>query len=48
MPSVRSRLNVKRITRKNRVMHVMQYSLHVRNVEGRVNLEPRIVVLVVE
>ena len=41
MPSIR-------ITRNNRVTHVMQYSLHVRNVEIRVNLDLWILVLVVE
>ena len=40
--------DVKRITRNNRVTHVIQYSLHVRNVEGRVDLDPWILVLVVE
>ena len=34
--------------RNNCVMHVMQYSLHVQNVEGHVNLDPWILALVVE
>ena len=51
MPSIPSRLfkgtsNV--LPEKIRITHVMQYSLHVQNVEGRVNLHPWILVLVVE
>ena len=31
---------LERFARNNRITHVMQYSLHVQNVEGRVNLDP--------
>ena len=31
---------LERITRNNRATHVMQYSVHVQNVESRVNLDP--------
>ena len=31
---------LKLFTRNNCVTHVMQYSLHVQNVEGRMNLDP--------
>ena len=49
MPSTRDFYgNVKRITKNNRAIHVMQYSLYVQNVEGRVNLDPWILVLVEE
>ena len=29
-----------RITRNDRITHMMQYSLHLQNVEGRLNLDP--------